>query len=97
MEVRLSIMEVRNGRGGQQSTLGTGGLTMPKIDIKPCPFCGSDDQGRVHIRRMGKGGYRVVCSACGSMGPHVTVKAWHDNRFIAQTQAAQLWNRRTFL
>lgn len=70
---------------------------MPKFNLKSCPFCGVEGQEFVHIRRMGKGGYRVVCSKCGSMGPHVAVKTWHDNRFIAQTQAAQLWNRRALL
>lgn len=40
-------------------------------ELKPCPFCGCGDR-RVGIRRMGSNGYRVCCSRCGSLGPHVS-------------------------
>lgn len=42
-------------------------------EIKQCPFCGCGDR-RVGIRKMGNNGYRVCCSKCGSLGPHVSVK-----------------------
>lgn len=30
-------------------------------NLKPCPFCGCHDR-RVGIRKMGKTGYKVICS-----------------------------------
>ena len=42
-------------------------------EIKQCPFYGCGDR-RVGIRKMGNNGYRVCCSKCGSLGPHVSVK-----------------------
>ena len=42
------------------------------VKLEPCPFCGCRDR-RVGIRRMGNNGYRVCCSKCGSLGPHVDV------------------------
>ena len=44
------------------------------VTLEPCPFCGCRDR-RVGIRRMGNNGYRVCCSKCGSLGPHVSVKS----------------------
>ena len=62
---------------------------MANFDLKPCPFCG----GAAHIRDFG-GKYRVACSGCGATGGAVWVKQWHDTKFIAQGQAAKLWNER---
>lgn len=62
---------------------------MANFDLKPCPFCG----GTAHIRAFG-GKYRVACSGCGATGGAVWVKQWHDTKFIAQGQAAKLWNER---
>ena len=47
--------------------------------LKPCPFCGCGDR-RVGIRRMGNNGYRICCSKCGSLGPHVSVKEWNGQK-----------------
>lgn len=41
-------------------------------NLKPRPFCGCHDR-RVGIRKMGKTGYKVICSRCGSSGPYVRV------------------------
>lgn len=62
---------------------------MANFDLKLCPFCG----GAAHIRDFG-GKYRVACSGCGATGGAVWVKQWHDTKFIAQGQAAKLWNER---
>lgn len=62
---------------------------MANFDLKPCPFCG----GTAHIRAFG-GKYRVSCSGCGATGGAVWVKQWHNTKFIAQGQAAKLWNER---
>ena len=62
-------------------------------ELKLCPFCGCGDR-RIGIRKMGHKGYKVVCGRCGGSGPYVTIKEHHDNKFIAQGQAAQAWNRR---
>lgn len=62
-------------------------------ELKPCPFCGCGDR-RVGIRRMGSNGYRVCCSRCGSLGPHVSVKEWNGQKEIAQKKAIEKWNER---
>ena len=62
---------------------------MANFDLKPCPFCG----GTAHIRDFG-GRYSVSCSGCGATGGAVWVKQWHSTKFIAQGQAAKLWNER---
>lgn len=41
-------------------------------DLKPCPFGDCHDR-RVGIRKMGKTGYKVICSRCGSSGPYVRI------------------------
>lgn len=63
------------------------------MKIKACPFCGCRDR-RVRIRRMGGKGYRVVCGACGASGPYAAIKAWWDDKMIAQEAARQGWNNR---
>lgn len=62
-------------------------------ELKPCPFCGCRDR-RVGIRRMSSNGYRVCCSRCGSLGPHVSVKEWNGQKEIAQKKAIEKWNER---
>ena len=62
-------------------------------EIKQCPFCGCGDR-RVGIRKMGNNGYRVCCSKCGSLGPHVSVKEWNGQKEIAQKKAIEKWNER---
>lgn len=62
---------------------------MVNFELKPCPFCGKS----ARIRNFGER-YRVVCSSCGARGEAVCIKQWHDTKFIAQGQAAKLWNER---
>lgn len=62
-----------------------------KLKLKPCPFCG----GPARIRKLNGGKYCVACSKCGARGGAVFVKAWHDTPYVAQGQAAKLWNART--
>lgn len=66
---------------------------MEELKLKPCPFCGCRDR-RVGIRRMGRNGYRICCSRCGSLGPHVSVKELDGNKEIAQKKAIEKWNER---
>lgn len=63
---------------------------MAKPELKLCPFCGSS----ARILRLRGGKYCVVCSDCGARGGAVWVKDWHDTPFVAQGQAAKLWNAR---
>lgn len=63
---------------------------MAKSELKPCPFCG----GTARILRLRGGKYCVACSSCGARGGAVWVKDWHDTPFVAQGQAAKLWNAR---
>lgn len=63
---------------------------MANFDLKPCPFCGKS----ARIRNFGER-YRVVCSSCGARGEAVCIKRWHSTKYIAQNQAAALWNSRS--
>lgn len=63
------------------------------VKLKPCPFCGCGDR-RVGIRRMGNNGYRICCSKCGSLGPHVSVKDWNGQKELAQKEVREKWNER---
>lgn len=62
------------------------------VNIRKCPFCGCKDR-RVGIRRMGNKGYRVVCSRCGSTGPHVNISDF-QTKTDAQECAICKWNER---
>lgn len=64
---------------------------MANFELKSCPFCGKS----AHIENAGENSYRVVCSGCGARSGRVFVKKWHSTKFIAQGQAAKLWNART--
>lgn len=59
-------------------------------NLRPCPFCG----GQPRVRRFGNG-YVIQCRNCGATGTRKIVQDWHDNKFIAQEQAATAWNQRT--
>ncbi len=60
-----------------------------EIKLKPCPFCG--ERGRVRKTKMG---YRIVCAECGAASHCAVIQQWHDNKFVAQCQAAKAWNER---
>lgn len=61
--------------------------------LKPCLFCGCHDR-RVGVRKMGKTGYKVICSKCGSSGPYVRIADFSNNKMNAQEEARRAWNRR---
>lgn len=60
--------------------------------LKLCPFCACHDR-RVGVRKMGKAGYKVICSKCGSSGPYVRI-ADFPNKMGAQEEAKRAWNKR---
>lgn len=55
-------------------------------ELKPCPFCGSDDVDLVNASLDGDN-WGVVCRDCD---------VWMDNRLedMTKEQAIELWNRR---
>ena len=57
-----------------------------EAELKPCPFCGSDDVYLVNASSDGNE-WGVVCRDCD---------VWADNRLMDMTkeQAIELWNRR---
>lgn len=66
---------------------------MEQLKLKPCPFCG----GRARVigkRRGGSTCYCISCSSCGAKSRVAFVQPWHDSKFVAQCQAAKLWNAR---
>lgn len=66
---------------------------MEQLKLKPCPFCG----GRARVirkRRNGSTCYCISCSSCGANSRVAFVQPWHDSKFVAQCQAAKLWNAR---
>lgn len=54
--------------------------------LKPCPFCGADEESGVHIETIwdDKEKFRVFCENCG-------VSTWG---FKSIEQAVEAWNRR---
>lgn len=43
---------------------------------------------------MGKTGYKVICSKCGSSGPYVRIADFSNNKMNAQEEARRAWNSR---
>lgn len=64
-------------------------ISTPKLKL--CPFCG----GTARILRLKGGSYCAACSGCGARSRSFYVQPWHDNKSVAQCQAAKLWNTRT--
>lgn len=60
-----------------------------ELRLKPCPFCG----GKGRVRKL-KNGYRIVCKECGGSSHYAFTQSWHDNKYVAQCQAAKAWNSR---
>ena len=58
-------------------------MTMSKLQMKPCPCCGSQD---VHVEKAytGTSGYFVECYSCG-----LQTAAW-----LTGEKAVSYWNRR---
>ncbi len=42
---------------------------------------------------MGKTGYKVICSKCGSSGPYVRIADFSNNKMYAQEEAKRAWSR----
>lgn len=64
-----------------------------KAQLKPCPFCGSEDIDFHFIARKSCG-VMVKCKKCGSSSGIVWMtkaNGYHDG---AEQKAAQLWNQR---
>ena len=64
-----------------------------KIEINPCPFCGSNHLEPVHIN--GRHGYSsskdyIKCLSCGAIGPQIENNNG-DNLF---QKAVTYWNNR---
>lgn len=59
--------------------------------LLPCPFCGG--QARVRAEQKNRT-YYIGCSKCGARSRAVGRMPWHDNIYIAQGNAAKLWNER---
>ncbi|OTA16057.1 hypothetical protein Xbed_03529 [Xenorhabdus beddingii] len=63
------------------------------VELKPCPFCGSndlcpdyEDRGELH-----KYAAWIVCGKCGSNGPF---SKWENSYDNATDSASELWNQR---
>ena len=60
---------------------------MPDEKLKPCPFCGEEDQEVLEAYDgSGKGDWLVTCGTCRADGPVVIGKS--------NFQAIKLWNKR---
>ena len=60
------------------------------VDLKPCPFCGTDD--KVQLIMVQEGGTRGYCRHCGSSGPSSTEKE-AEGRVL---DAIAKWNNRPY-
>ncbi|WP_416778312.1 Lar family restriction alleviation protein [Xenorhabdus budapestensis] len=63
------------------------------VEIKPCPFCGSDILGDDHRFDFDDKNYIawVDCYSCDARGPEI---GWFDDVGEAHTEAIKLWNKR---
>lgn len=65
-------------------------------ELKPCPFCGSDD---LSTSTQGSAVY-IECLGCGSQGPYAYMKShWGDEEYLAEKQeiykaVIMAWNER---
>lgn len=59
--------------------------------LLPCPFCGG--QARVRAEQKNRT-YYIGCAKCGARSRAVGRMPWHDSIYIAQGNAAKLWNER---
>lgn len=67
-------------------------LILGLSDLKPCPFCGSND---IHLITTGEQfvtGYRVYCLDCHAKGPSIAWKP--DRRDENEDKAKRAWNTR---
>ena len=57
-----------------------GGLTMEKVELKPCPFCGGTE---IKVDND-QGIYFVYCDQCEC----------ETSKYVTEDKAIQAWNRR---
>ena len=64
---------------------------MSDIDLKPCPYCGSDNIAVQMSRYRGEAAsyYYALCGNCKMAGPEVSNE---EGEGIAEEQAAEAWN-----
>ncbi|WP_426577629.1 Lar family restriction alleviation protein [Xenorhabdus stockiae] len=62
-------------------------------ELKPCPFCGSDNLGSNHYFDSDDKNYIgwIDCYSCDARGPEI---GWFDDFGEAETEAIKLWNQR---
>ncbi|PHM33312.1 Lar family restriction alleviation protein [Xenorhabdus innexi] len=62
-------------------------------ELKPCPFCGSDNVGTEHHYDFADKDYEawVNCYNCDASGSHA---CWFDDVGEAYTEAIKVWNQR---
>lgn len=101
-----------NGLWISRNTAGyeLGGVKLPEIKLKPCPFCGStklkvDKKSKlVHYRHISVYTVSVRCSCCHARGGTVSGEVWSGggkpvsdkltDYEILKKKAAEAWNQR---
>lgn len=58
-------------------------------ELKPCPFCGSDD---LKVRKASFGVQYVLCTDCGAEGP--PRDNLHETSRMSEKIAVEQWNNR---
>ena len=68
-----------------------------KTELKPCPFCGSDN---VSIQDMSDGGFCVECQDCPCVLGDISWGGYHigeganEGEFSTPEEATEKWNTR---
>ena len=64
------------------------------MELKPCPFCGSNDLDTVFVDMRDREGrpMQVVCADCGASGPSAYFS--DDSTTIGEVVRVTAWNRR---
>ena len=66
-------------------------------EIKPCPFCGSNDLSVISYGNINSGCFYVICKKCNTEGPKVTIEKNELEHILnIHDLAIQKWNQRPY-
>lgn len=67
---------------------------MSKIELKPCPFCGTSPESEVHPANTIEGScFQIECGKCGALWPALSRE--QSENFASDDDVTHFWNTRT--
>ena len=58
-------------------------------ELKPCPFCGSEDVKLRHYKVNGCDWWYVTCNQC-----RIAIDPMFWNNYVSREEAIEIWNKR---